>query len=290
MAEIDRRPPRWPRGWGTGPAPVAPRSVTLASRICAAVLSGSALLISSSSPADEPKPATKVVYANHFDGKVGSSFPEWTSSRIAYSSRFTPPGTGSIEAPADRTAESPRGRRRFLGEFGGPRVDPTARTRVRQAVWLTLGDLPPHSEASVAFDLLVLKSWDGNSPQFGPDRWTLKVRGGPTLLDTTFSNNFKTDTERTFQDYPRKRSRPRTGAAAAGTLGYDFFGDSVYHLSFTFPHEADTLVVEFSGDLFEGKGTADESWGLDDVQVTVKARPGPGSQADAKNGAARPRP
>jgi hypothetical protein len=32
-------------------------------------------------------------------------------------------------------------------------------------------------------------------------------------------------------------------------------------------------VLEFSSDLFEGKGTEDEAWGLDDVKVTVAPRP-----------------
>jgi hypothetical protein len=263
----------------------ASRSMSLANLVRGAVVSCSILAATSSSPADEPNAAARVVYSNRFDGKTGSAFPEWTSSRIAYSSRITPPGSGSIEAPTVRTAESPRGRRRFLGEFGGLRVDPTARTRVRQTVRLSLKELPPHSEATVAFDLLVLKSWDGDSPQYGPDRWALKVQGGPTLLDTTFSNNPKTETEGTFQDYPRKRSRPQAGAASAKTLGYDFFGDSIYHLSFTFPHEADSMVLEFSSDLFEGKGTADESWGLDDVKVSVKVRPGPEKKADRRKGA-----
>ena len=38
------------------------------------------------------------------------------------------------------------------------------------------------------------------------------------------------------------------------TLGYTFFGDSIYHLSFTFPHAADALTLDFASDLFEGKG------------------------------------
>ena len=57
------------------------------------------------------------------------------------------------------------------------------------------------------------------------------------------------------------------------TLGYTFFGDSIYHLSFTFPHSADLLSSDFASDLFEGKGTKDESWGLDNVTVRVANEP-----------------
>lgn len=220
-------------------------------------------------PWPEANGAEMVVYQNGFESKPGSSFPGWASSRITYSSKFKPPGSGSVDAPGVTNVESPRGKRRFLGEFGGPRIDPTARTRVRQTVRLTLEKLPRHTETTVSCDLLVLKSWDGTSPRYGPDRFSLKVRGGPALIDTTFSNNPKLDSDQSFQDYPRPVSPPQAGAATVKTLGYGFFGDSVYHLSFTFPHAADSLVLEFASDLFEGKGTGDEAWGLDDVRVSV---------------------
>jgi LmbE family N-acetylglucosaminyl deacetylase len=226
--------------------------------------------------------ADTIVYANDFNAKPGSTFPGWSTSPITSTSRTRPPSSGELGPQAVTNVESPRGRRRFLGEFGGPRVDPTARTAVRQTVRLELHDLPAHAEATVSFDLLVLKSWDGSSPQYGPDRWSLKVVGGPTLLDTTFSNNPKLDTDKSFQDYPRRGSPPQSGAAAVKTLGYGFFGDSVYHLTFTFPHTAGSMTLEFASDLFEGKGTEDESWGLDDVTVKVSPGKGPGPKPAAR--------
>jgi hypothetical protein len=219
--------------------------------------------------------ADTVVYKNDFNSQPGSAFPEWSSSKVTYTSKLLPPWSGSVDAPPVTNVESPNQKRRFLGEFGGPRLDPTARTRARQAVRLELKDLPRHTEATVSFDLLVLKSWDGSSPRYGPDRWGLKVVGGPTLLDTTFSNNPKLESDKSFQDYPRPRGKPQSGAAAVQSLGYTFFGDSIYHMEFTFPHTADALVLEFVGDLFEGKGTKDESWGLDDVRVSVRDGDGP---------------
>lgn len=234
-------------------------------------------------PSVEPRPALvpidwnragadaegALVYSNDFNSRPGSSFPHWSSSAIAYSNRFGLGLSGTREPQVVTNVESPNGRSKFLGEFGGPRLDPTARTRVRQAVRLALEDLAPHSRATVSFDLLILKSWDGNSPQYGPDRWSLRVEGGPTLLDTSFSNNPKVATEKSDQDFPQPGSRPGAGASSVRTLGYRFFGDSVYHLSVAFPHTAETLVLEFAGDLFEGKGTQDESWGLDDVVVRI---------------------
>jgi hypothetical protein len=50
-------------------------------------------------------------------------------------------------------------------------------------------------------------------------------------------------------------------------LGYGWVGDAVYSLTFTFPHRADALRFDFSGQGLEG--VADESWGLDNVQVSL---------------------
>ena len=66
---------------------------------------------------------------------------------------------------------------------------------------------------------------------------------------------------------------PKDGASEVNTLGYGGFldfpgGDSVYHLSFRFEHSGSSLVVDFTG----GPGltsVGDESWGLDNVQVTL---------------------
>jgi hypothetical protein len=238
------------------------------------------MFLTSSSP--DAFGADQVIYVNGFEAKPGSAFPEWSSSKVTYNSDLLPPWSGSVDAPAVTNAESPNRKRRFLGEFGGPRLDRTARTRVRQTIRLKLDKLPRHTKATVRFDLLILKSWDGSSPQYGPDRWALKVVGGPTLLETTFSNNPKVTTDKSFQDYPKPLSRPQQGAAAVQALGYKFFGDSTYKLSFTFPHAAESLVLEFSSDLYEGKGAEDESWGLDDVTVSVEDEGGP-AQAPPAN-------
>lgn len=215
--------------------------------------------------------AQTVIYKNDFNRSLGSSFPEWSSSAVIYADRGLAGTTGSLPASAVTNVESPNGKARFLGEFGGHRIDPTAHTRVQETVRLRLDNLAPHSKARVEFDLLILKSWDGDSPQFGPDRLTLTVAGGPALLNHTFSNNPKTATEGSFQDYPQPKNLPHKGAVAVDRLGYKFFGDSAYRFRFTFPHRADSLELRFASDLFEGKGTEDESWGLDNVVVTIDA-------------------
>ena len=219
------------------------------------------------------------VYFNDFNGAPGTTYPEWTCS--GYSNSANHAGTvaaGAGPQPLTNVA-SPNGKERFLGEFGGPAIvssppyDPQHFVRVDETVTLTLRNLKPHYAVTVTFDLYILKSWDGNNPNYGPDRWSLSVQGGRRLLDTTFSNNPKTGAyDLSLQNYPAANSPPQTAASSVNTLGYKFYGDSIYHLTFTFPHKGDVLALNFSSSLFEGKGTEDESWGLDNVRVSTSDR------------------
>jgi len=217
------------------------------------------------------------VYSNSFNGPVGTRYPEWASSIITYTSSGNPPGSGTLPSPTVTNTVSPNNVQRFLGEFGGPQIgvpsDPGYNhTRVDQTVSLSLSNLPAHSALQVTFDLYILKSWDGNSPAYGRDRFILSVAGGPVLLDTTFSNNRKTNTEGSYQDYPATNSPPWAGSLSTNTLGYSgFFYDGIYRLKFTFAHTGSNVTLNFRSSLFEGKGTADESWGLDNVSVSTAA-------------------
>jgi hypothetical protein len=184
--------------------------------------------------------AAEVVYFNDFEGTVGS---EWSNTL---------------------TDTTPVGDRKFLGQFGNDTVS------------LTLTDLPPHTNMTVTFDLFIIQSWDGNNIGYGPDIWELSVAGGPTLLYTTFSNAFasETDFRQAYPDsYPGGDNPGLTGAAESDTLGYpdtsgyDGANDSVYRLSFSFPHSESSLTLNFASNS-DGPGYG-ESWGLDNVTVQV---------------------
>ena len=218
------------------------------------------------------------VYFNDFNVPIGSTYPEWTSSGYANTANQAGTVTAGSGPQVVATVASPNGKERFLGEFGGPILltarpyDPQHFIRVNETITLTLRNLKRHTSATVTFDLYILKSWDGNNPNYGPDRWSVSVQGGPTLLDTTFSNNPKTRPyDLSLQNYPLADSPQQSGAVAVSTLEYAFFGDSIYHLTFTFAHTSKTLALNFSSSLFEGKGIDDESWGLDNVRVSTNA-------------------
>ena len=201
-------------------------------KIRVVIIGGAMLLVSHA--------AAQQVYFNNFEGPVG---PEWSHTQ---------------------TDTTPIGQRNFLGQFGNG------------SVTLTLEDLPDHPYAIVSFDLFVLRSWDGNDPTsgYGPDFWDLTARDTATLLHTTFSNEDHSNTPKDWQAYPAWYPHGSylgyTGAVEQDSLGYFHpMGwreqDAVYHLSFTFPHTDDHLMLDFSASNLQYIG--DESWGLDNVSV-----------------------
>jgi hypothetical protein len=180
----------------------------------------------------------RVAYWNDFEGILGE---EWNFS-------------SSISA-------TPVGDRKFLGEFAN------------DIVTLDLKNLPPHTRLIVSFDLFILKSWDGNRTDVGPDRFQFAVRNGPILLDTTFSNY-----DPITQGYPGTLTdnfQAKTGAHESNTLGYTHpslgFADAVYQMTFSFDHTDPQVILDFQG--VNLQDIADESWGLDNVRVGTLREP-----------------
>jgi hypothetical protein len=207
---------------------------------------------------------SSVIYFNDFEsGTVDSA---WSTVPI-----------GASYAPL-KVSATPIGNRHFLGQLG------------QQKAILTLGNLPLHTQITVTFDLFIILTWDGNGgnppgsfPQWGPDIWQLQVANGTTLLNTTFSNWYgtlfpDTDTQAFPDAFPGGVHPAQTGATETNTLGYAFTSitppisvsslDSVYHLSYTFAHTANSLELDFNG--MENEAIGNEDWGLDNVQVSAQ--------------------
>lgn len=212
------------------------------------------------------------VYLNDFQGSIGS---EWTTTAAS--------GIHTASAPNPDYA----GTRLFLGEYGN------------DTLTLSLNGLMPHASTTVSFSLYLIRSWDGNETgvvngdPLGPDTWNLGVAGGPTLLSASFSNGgtvgqsyapnpFSSGcTPYNLGELPPGEYNPMTGASECYSLGYTFSSDfvsneamdSVYNLSFTFAHSASDLTLNFWAQNLQG--IADESWGLDNVQVQITPVPVP---------------
>lgn len=186
-----------------------------------------------------------VIYQTDFQSGVGA---EWSHPITQHAP--TPYGFGP---------------RTFLGEFGN------------ETVTLSLADLGWHSGVQLDFDLYLIRSWDGSSGgaalyDYGNDVFRVTASGGLALLEATFSNG--NPAGQTFG--PAAANPAFTGAAEAYSLGYVFDDgilgisqvmDSVYRFSFNFAHSSSLLAFDFSG--IGLQGLEDESWGLDNVRVSL---------------------
>lgn len=151
----------------------------------------------------------------------------------------------------NETEISPIGQRHFLGRFSNESVE------------LSLANLPSHSTLTVSFDLFVLDSWDGNDSIYGPDFFLLSI-DGDEVVRTTFSN---TGSRQAYPDDVGGDHAGATGAREQSTLGYDYYGNSVYRIVRTVPHTKDSVAVTFAASNLQSLG--DESWGLGKVLVKL---------------------
>ena len=171
-------------------------------------------------------------------------------------------------------------------------VNPKAIASMREIGY----DLAPHAFVQVDFDLYLIRSWDGESTEYGKDYFGFRA-GDSQLFRETFSNGGA------MQTYcgsacvtGQSVYAPMTGAAERYSLGYGFDNwlpespkhgtsevmDSVYRFSFTFAHAASNLELGFFAQGLqanwvarEGGGYWDESWGLDNVSVHLLPVPEP---------------
>jgi hypothetical protein len=168
---------------------------------------------------------------------------------------------------------TPAGARKFLE---------TAQTTQTRTVSLAVENLPVHQSLTIAFELYVFGSWDGNTGFYapvgraiGPDYWgaTGGTGGDQEVL-------FAEETFTTLSESPWNFTQSAGPPDEENTLGY-FFTDSngtfavdmVYHVERTFDHTAAAAVFSFTGRT-EGTGSG-EQWGLDNVQITATDVPEP---------------
>jgi hypothetical protein len=187
-----------------------------------------------------PAVATQI-YFNDFTNGAGS---EWSYTTLS--------GGSSAPKGVNQTTSG----NKFLGQFSD------------QIVSLTFANRPA-AQITVEFDLFIISNWDGNT---GPDTWTLQAAGGPTLLNTTFSNTSNA------QAYPNGGNNAQgTGAVAyygSGIVNPSGVNDeySLYHLTYSFYFAGGDLVLQFSSDV---NSPTQETFALDNVSVHNDAVPEP---------------
>lgn len=162
---------------------------------------------------------------------------------------------------SDRLHTLPIDANRCLGRFSN------------ETVTLTLEELPEHAMVRVAFDLLLIRTWDGNSRRIGPDIWQMETDDGRMWVNHTFANmgedalaDYNGEPTQSFPAVlPGRKAMPASGAASRNAMRYDL--SSRYRVAFTFPHTADQITFSFRG---RGLQHVDnESWAIDNVRVAV---------------------
>ncbi|MBM3957778.1 MAG: hypothetical protein FJ313_06985, partial [Gemmatimonadetes bacterium] len=143
----------------------------------------------------------------------------------------------------------------FLGRF------------TNDTVSLTLQNLPPHDLVELTFDLYVIDSWDGSNYRSGPDYFQVGSGGS---RDNLFSETFHSGCPGEGMSYAATRPE-----SCGPDLGFNpIYGDSIYrnlNNGFTFGHTGSTLVINFSGSGLQD--VEDESWGIDNVRITLVSGP-----------------
>ena len=176
----------------------------------------------------------QVIYTQNFE--AGSAWPEWSVNQTTQSPTFT----------------------RFLGRFLGERA--------------TLGvELPPLPEGDgiagppeaasylLEFSFYCIDSWDGSDANNGPDRFHVFINNEP-IFSETFANQHQ---EQSYRE-------PDVGRSHMGF--HDSWFDSIYHIALPFVAPAGNVNIGFQA---TGLLTmSDESWGIDNVRVSVIPAPG----------------
>lgn len=136
---------------------------------------------------------------------------------------------------------------------------------------LTLTNLPPHDSISLSFLLAIIDSWDGDSGTcFATgDGFNVSVDGTPI-----FTEAFENSTCGIQTYIPPVGVELARRANLGFNTGPTYFSDSAYNMGLdpTFqniPHTSSTLTIEWFTSGGGWQGGTDESWAIDNVQVTI---------------------
>lgn len=153
-----------------------------------------------------------------------------------------------------------------------------------QPVTLSLSRLPVHAWVKLRFKLSIIGSWDGSSSVWGPDLWSLQVRGGERLIFATFGNmgDFANNNVQSFpDDYPWGRHTAGAGALGKNVLGFpkdggvstrDELNDAVYPIEVVFSHSGESLILDFAG-IYDDYAPDLQSWGVGNVEIVAMNAP-----------------
>jgi hypothetical protein len=155
---------------------------------------------------------------------------------------------------------------------------------------LTLTGLGAHNVVNLDFLLAIIDSWDGSGGFCcGPDRFNVTVGDGftqTTVFSEVFDNfddGYAVGATQTFHVPIERHGQFGFNTANdpnPATNGTGGFTDSAYQLDglmWGIAHTSSTLVIDFYASGPGWQGGADESWGIDELKVSMDTVPEPGS-------------
>jgi hypothetical protein len=186
-------------------------------------------------------------YSNDFDGTItGSGTPSGVQMTV---------GVQSLPAP-------------FSGNFlqNYEAGNPAAKTT------FTLSGLATHDKLDINFDLAFLDSWDSTNGTVAPDYFNVDVNG-VNIFQVTSANASGSITY---------SGGTGLGSPAGGCNSYGFNGafcDRAFDVgsdpALTIANNTSTVVIDFYASGAGYQGGADESWGIDNLQVQINTTNNP---------------
>lgn len=138
---------------------------------------------------------------------------------------------------------------------------------------LTLTSLPAHTTVSMDFLLAAIDSWDSIDGAPAPDFFNITVDGNPVFQATFVIAGGSVNYNGTDIGGGQQQRGFNGG-----------WNDRAYDMSFepslqNIPHSASSLTIAFFAGGAGWQGGIDESWGIDNVRVSLNAVPEPGTIA-----------
>ncbi len=170
-------------------------------------------------------------------------------------------GSGSLASVQGFDGRGPGG-----NSFDGQFLHNPSTGNPAAATTLTLTGLPPHNTLSLRFLLAIIDSWDGNN-----DNFVVTLDGAEV-----FNQTFNSSGNQSFP-YPTGSLIFRDEHAAFGD-GDNNFRDGAYDMSRVpqfrdIPHTASTATITWFASGNNWGGGDDESWAIDNLEVSVSAAP-----------------
>jgi hypothetical protein len=197
------------------------------------------------------------LYFNDFDG-TESSAPGVAVFRSGVQATEPVQGYAGLGAGAD--------------SFGGSFIRNTTSGGTAGASTFTIQNIPPHGTVSISFLFAAIDSWDGTAfppaPAQAPDYFIVRANG-TVIFQQTFTNLTNLGSVQSY-DGPALAREQQLGFEQGPNRA-----DSAYLIVVGMLDMSHDLTIDFyaGGSGWMGGGSAtDESWGLDNIRVSVPAQ------------------